>query len=273
MITLDTIRKRFGALDVLQDVSLSVRTGAVTALVGPNGSGKTTLIKIVLGLTRADHGALHVDGQPADDAGAYRRAIGYMPQAAHFPANLRVGDVLDLVTQLRPGEAVDDDLARAYDMDGIRDKFVGTLSGGTRQKVNAVVAFMFRPALLILDEPTAGLDPLAANVLKEKIRAVRREGRSVLITSHIMTELESLADDVAFLCDGRLRFAGPVAELLSHTGGRSLEDAIAGLMRAERAERRAAVAATESVVVPEPVVSAEPSRPAPWFTPEPKGAA
>ena len=270
MITLDTIRKRFGALEVLQDVSLAVRTGAVTALVGPNGSGKTTLIKIVLGLTRADHGALHVDGQPADDAGAYRRAIGYMPQAAHFPANLRVGDVLDLVTRLRPGEAVDDDLARAYEMDGIRDKFVGTLSGGTRQKVNAVVAFMFRPSLLILDEPTAGLDPLSANVLKEKIRAVRREGRSVLVTSHIMTELETLADDVAFLCDGRLRFAGPVAELLSHTGGRSLEDAIAGLMRADRAGR---VERDEHAERRAAVVTAGPAAPSSWLAPEPKGAA
>ncbi|MBA4072248.1 MAG: copper ABC transporter ATP-binding protein [Gemmatimonas sp.] len=261
MITLDTIRKRFGALDVLQDVSLSVRTGAVTALVGPNGSGKTTLIKIVLGLTRADRGALHVDGEPADDAGAYRRAIGYMPQAAHFPANLRVGDVLDLVKQLRPGEAVDNDLARAYDMDAIRDKFVGTLSGGTKQKVNAVVAFLFRPALLILDEPTAGLDPLSANVLKEKIRAVRREGRSVLITSHIMAELETLADEVAFLCDGRLRFAGPVAELLNHTGGRTLEDAIAGLMRSERAGRRTAVVTAGPIPGPS------------WLAPEPEGAA
>ncbi|MHB8839842.1 MAG: ABC transporter ATP-binding protein [Gemmatimonadaceae bacterium] len=261
MITLDTIRKRFGALDVLQDVSLAVRPGAVTALVGPNGSGKTTLIKIALGLTRADHGALHVNGTPADAAGDYRRAIGYMPQAAHFPVNLRVGDVLDLVTQLRPGEAIDGDLAREYDMDGIRDKFVGTLSGGTKQKVNAVIAFMFRPALLILDEPTAGLDPLSANVLKEKIRAVRREGRAVLITSHIMTELESLADDVAFLCDGRLRFAGSVAALLDRTGERSLEEAIAGLMRTERAGRRVTAVPSETLVV------------APWLAPEPKGAA
>lgn len=259
MITLDSIRKRFGALEVLQDVTLAVRPGAVTALVGPNGSGKTTLIKIVLGLTRADHGALHVDGQPADDGGAYRRAIGYMPQAAHFPVNLRVGDVLDLVKQLRPGEAVDDDLARAYDMDGIKGKFVGTLSGGTKQKVNAVIAFMFKPSLLILDEPTAGLDPLSANVLKEKIRAVRREGRSVLITSHIMTELETLADDVAFLCDGHLRFAGTIAALLERTGEKSLEEAIAGLMRAERAPRPVAPA-TEAFA------------PTPWLAPEPKGA-
>ena len=127
MITLDGIRKRYGALEVLQDVSLTLPTGAVTALVGPNGSGKTTLIKIVLGLTRADHGTLHVDGQPADAEGAYRRAIGYMPQAAHFPVNLRVGDVLDLVAQLRPGEATDDDLSRAFDMNALKDKYVGTL--------------------------------------------------------------------------------------------------------------------------------------------------
>jgi len=260
MITLATISKRFGALDVLQDVSLAVRPGAVTALVGPNGSGKTTLIKIVLGLTRADHGTLHVADRPADAEGAYRRAIGYMPQAAHFPSNLRVGDVLDLVTQLRPGEAQDDELARAYDMDGIRDKFVGTLSGGTRQKVNAVIAFLFKPALLILDEPTAGLDPLSANVLKEKIRAVRREGRAVLITSHIMTELESLADDVAFLCDGQLRFAGAVGALLARTGARSLEDAIADLMRTERAGRRA------------PTGMADAPAPASWLAPQPNGA-
>lgn len=235
MIALAAICKRFGALDVLKDVSLTLRTGAVTGLVGPNGSGKTTLIKIMLGLTRPDAGTLHLDGQPADAAGAYRRAIGYMPQLAHFPTNLRVGDVLDLVTQLRPGEVIDDDLARAYGMDAIKDKAVGTLSGGTRQKVNATIAFMFRPAVLILDEPTAGLDPLSSNTLKEKVRAVRAEGRSVLVTSHIMSELESLADDVAFLCDGQMRFAGPVAELLGTTAAGSLEAAVAALMRAERA--------------------------------------
>lgn len=235
MIALDAIRKRYGTLEVLQDVSLALPTGAVTALVGPNGSGKTTLIKIILGLTRADQGQLHLNGLAADAEGAYRRAIGYMPQAAHFPVNLRVADVLELVAQLRPGEPTDDDLSRAFDMQAIKDKYVGTLSGGTKQKVNAVIAFMFRPSVLILDEPTAGLDPLSSNVLKEKIRQVRGEGRTVLVTSHIMTELESLADDVAFLCDGRLRFSGTIADLLGRTGEASLEDAVAALMRADAA--------------------------------------
>ncbi len=235
MIDATNLRKRFGALEVLHDVSVGIRTGAVTALVGPNGSGKTTLIKIVLGLARADAGVFSVNGQPADEAGAYRRHIGYMPQAARFPENLRVRDVLELVRALRPDAPRDEELISAFRLALEMDKLVGTLSGGTRQKVNAAIAFLFRPSLLILDEPTAGLDPIASGILKDKIRQVRGEGRSVLITSHILTELEELADDVAFLCDGHLRFSGSVAALLERSGERRLEAAIAALMRSERA--------------------------------------
>ena len=249
MITATGIRKRFGALDVLQDVTLAVRPGAVTALVGPNGSGKTTLIKIVLHLTRPDAGTLTVAGVVADEDGDYRRAIGYMPQAARFPENLRVRDVLELVTALRPGTPRDEELVDAFGLGAEMDKRVGTLSGGTRQKVNASIAFLFRPALLILDEPTAGLDPIAARVLKDKIRSVRGEGRTVLVTSHIMAELEQLADDVAFLCDGKLRFAGSVAGLLAETRERALEDAIATLMRRERAPAASSLAHPPAITV------------------------
>ncbi|HLA89369.1 MAG TPA: ABC transporter ATP-binding protein [Gemmatimonadaceae bacterium] len=234
MIALAGIRKRFGALQVLTDISLAVRPGAVTALVGPNASGKTTLLKIVLGLTRPDAGALLVNGEPADAAGDYRRALGYMPQAARFPDNLRVRDVLALVSALRPGTARDEELIGAFALQREMDKPVGTLSGGTRQKLNAAIAFLFRPALLILDEPTAGLDPVASGVLKEKIRRARAEGRTVVVSSHILAELEELADDVAFLCDGSLRFAGTVAALLARTGETRLEPAIAALMRSAR---------------------------------------
>jgi len=250
MITAQALRKRFGALDVLRDVSLDVRGGAVTALVGPNGSGKTTFIKIVLGLARADSGTLAVNGAAADAAGQYRRHIGYMPQAAHFPQNLRVRDVLELVRALRQGEATDEALVSAFNLAAEMNKLVGTLSGGTRQKLNAAIAFLFRPSLLILDEPTAGLDPIASGILKDKIRQVRGEGRSVLITSHILTELQELADDVAFLCDGELRFAGSVAALLARTGERSLEPAIAALMRTERARRVAPVESAPVAWIP-----------------------
>ena len=234
MIALANIGKRFGALDALKDVSLDLRPGAVTALVGPNGSGKTTLIKIVLGLTRADAGSLAIDGVAADAAGEYRRTVGYMPQASRFPENLTVRQVLDLVGALRPGSDRDEELVQAFGLAAELEKPVGTLSGGTRQKVNASIAFLFKPRVVILDEPTAGLDPIASGVLKDKIRRARTAGCTVLITSHIMTELEELADDVAFLCDGRLLFGGPVAVLLERTRQPRLEAAVAALMLAER---------------------------------------
>jgi Cu-processing system ATP-binding protein len=243
VIDLTNVRKRFGSLEVLRDISLTVRPGAVTALVGPNGSGKTTLIKIVLGLTRPDTGAVELDGVPADARGDYRRALGYMPQAARFPENLTVRDVIALVAALRPGAERDEELISAFGLAGEMDKKMGTLSGGTRQKVNAAIAFLFRPRILILDEPTAGLDPVASGILKTRIRQARENGCTVIITSHVLTELETLADDVAFLCDGTLRFAGSVAELLAHTGEERLEPAIASLMLSERSRFAAAIAA------------------------------
>jgi Cu-processing system ATP-binding protein len=258
MIALAGIRKRFGALDALKDVSLTLRPGAVTALVGPNGSGKTTLIKIVLGLTRADAGSLAIDGVAADPAGEYRRAVGYMPQASRFPENLTVRHVLDLVGALRPGAPRDEELVTSFGLAAEMEKQVGTLSGGTRQKVNAAIAFLFRPRVLILDEPTAGLDPIASGVLKDKIRRARAAGCTVLITSHIMTELEELADDVAFLCDGRLLFAGPVPTLLERTKQPRLEAAVAALMLAERAMPPAPPAAVQGS--------------AGWLPAEPEGA-
>jgi Cu-processing system ATP-binding protein len=231
MITFADVRKRFGALDVLKGVSLEVRTGAVSALVGPNASGKTTLIKIALGLTRADAGTLRVGGVAIDANGEYRRALGYMPQIARYPEHLRMCDVLELVGALRPGAGRDEELIGAFGLSSEKDRHVGDLSGGTRQKLNASIAFLFRPSLLILDEPTAGLDPVASGILKDKIRRVRAEGRTVLITSHILAELEELADDIAFLCDGSLKFAGSVAALLEKTGETRLEPAIAALMK------------------------------------------
>jgi Cu-processing system ATP-binding protein len=230
MITFTNVRKRFGALDVLKGVSLEVRAGAVTALVGPNASGKTTLIKIALGLSRADGGTIHFNGAPADEAGAYRQALGYMPQMSRFPDNLRVRDVLDLVGALRPRAKRDDELIDAFELATAMDKKLGTLSGGTRQKVNAAIAFLFSPDVLVLDEPTAGLDPVASGILKDKIRRVRVEGRTVLITSHVLSELEELANDVAFLCDGTLQFAGAIPALFAHTGATRLESAVAALM-------------------------------------------
>jgi Cu-processing system ATP-binding protein len=235
MITFDDVRKAYGDRRVLEGVSLEILPGRITALVGPNGSGKTTLMKILLGLARADSGTVRVAGATLDGGADYRRIVGYMPQAARFPEHLRVREVFELVAALRPGAPRDTSLSEEFGLDAEWDRPVGRLSGGTRQKVNAAIAFLFAPPIIILDEPTAGLDPLAARVLRERIRRDRAQGRLVIVTSHVISELEDLADDVAFLCDGHLQFAGAATDLLARTGASHLEAAIVTLMRANAA--------------------------------------
>ena len=230
------VSKRFGRLGVLNGLDLSIRPGRVTAVVGPNAAGKTTLIKILLGLTHPDAGQVLLDGAPVTGDGAYRARIGYMPQIARFPENLSGRDLLSLLTKLRgAGAAPDESLIGEFGLEAQLDKPLRTLSGGTRQKVNAVMAFLFAPDVLILDEPTAGLDPIASSILKDRVLLERARGRTVIIASHIMSELEELADDVAFLLDGRIRFSGSLEELRRRTRQSSLERAIAQLMIREAA--------------------------------------
>lgn len=246
MLSLDALTKSYGPLPVLAGATLAVRPGRVTALVGPNGAGKTTLIKSVLGLVRPDGGAVRLDGAlvggPLADpraADAARARIGYMPQIARFPENLTARELLALVADVRArsgavaaADGLDDELLARFALAPHLDKPLRALSGGTRQRVNAVLAFRFRPSLLILDEPTAGLDPASSAILKDKIAAERAAGRTFVLTSHVMSELEELADDVAFLLDGRIAFAGAVHELLAATRQTRLERAVAQMMGA-----------------------------------------
>jgi Cu-processing system ATP-binding protein len=234
MIEIHGLTKRYGKCPVLQGVDLRVRRGHVTAVVGPNGAGKTTLIKTILGLARPDGGRVLFDGVALTGGVDYRARIGYMPQIARFPENLTGAELLAMLEDLRGagGASVepDEELIARFGLEEQLRKRLRTLSGGTRQKVNAVMAFLFRPDLLILDEPTAGLDPVSSGTLKDKILAERGRGRTFILTSHIMAELEELADDVAFLLDGRVRFAGPVEELKRMTRQRNLERAVADMM-------------------------------------------
>lgn len=232
VVSASGLTKRFGRLQVLRGVDFAIRAGRVTAILGPNGAGKSTIIKVLLGLTRSDDGSLAVHGQPVGGDPAYRAHVGYMPQHARFPENLTGREVIHLLRDLR-GDAVpeDDELFESFALGPELDKPVRTLSGGTRQKLNAAVAFMFRPALLVLDEPTAGLDPIASGVLKDKILRARRAGTSIILTSHVLSELQELVDDVVFLLEGRVEFEGSLRRLTEATGETRLERAIASLMR------------------------------------------
>ena len=230
MIEALNVSKSFGKLRVLDDLSLTIRPGRITGLIGPNAAGKTTLAKIILGLTRADAGGIRIDGRTiAGDE--YRSRIGYMPQMARFPENLSARELLDMLTDLRgSAKEPDHELMDTFQFGGALEKPIRTLSGGTRQKVNAVIAFLFQPSLLILDEPTAGLDPVSSGILKAKVLAERASGKTFLMTSHIMSELDELADDIAFINEGKVAFSGAVADLKRLTRQSNLERAIAEMM-------------------------------------------
>jgi Cu-processing system ATP-binding protein len=233
-ILAEGLTKRFGRLEVLRGIDLAVPAGRITGLVGPNAAGKTTFIKAVLGLVRPDQGSLSVLGHRVNGDERYRRQVGYMPQAASFPENLTGREVLAMVRDLR-GAAVASDTAllEQFQLEPELAKPVRTLSGGTRQKLSALVAFLFHPELLVLDEPTAGLDPVASGIFKEKLAETRERGTTVLLASHTLAELEEVADDIVFLLDGRVRFHGPIEELRRLTGFARLERAVAALMRGE----------------------------------------
>jgi Cu-processing system ATP-binding protein len=230
MISVKALNKTFGRLQVLRGFDLEVVPGRVTAVLGPNGAGKTTLIKSVLGLVRPDSGTITIDGRPLDGC-EYRRDIGYMPQIPRYPENLTVREILHMIRDLRGQfDGLDEELVELFDLQTQYDKPFKTLSGGNRQRVSAAIAFLFRPKLLILDEPTAGLDPIASSTLKDKILRERGAGTTVLLTSHVMSEIEELADTVVYVLDGSVYFEESVGGLLERTGERTLERALARMM-------------------------------------------
>jgi Cu-processing system ATP-binding protein len=236
MIEFCGVTKSFGPAQILRGIDLCVERGRVMGLIGPNGAGKTTLIKLLLSLAHPTSGEIRVGNASIAGDDSYRAGIGYMPQIARFPNNLTAAELFDMVRSLRASTTpIDDGLIARFGLAEHVHKPLHVLSGGTRQKVNAVLALMFRPAVLVLDEPTAGLDPLSSAMLKDEIRERAAAGTTVLVTSHIMGELEELCDDVAFLLDGVVRYVGPVAELTALTRQASLERAIAALMIREAA--------------------------------------
>ncbi|KYP14501.1 ABC transporter ATP-binding protein [Flavihumibacter sp. CACIAM 22H1] len=238
MIIATNVQKKFGRLVALDRISLSCNKGQTIALIGPNGSGKTTFIKCLLGMVLPDSGFITINQQNIHQNWQYRQQIGYMPQISRFPDNMRIEQVLDMVRDIRyqPGQQLDEELIEAFELKRQFGKRMRTLSGGTRQKVSACLAFLFNPAILILDEPTAGLDPVASEVLKNKIATEKAKGKLTLITSHVLSDLDDLVSEIIYLQDGKLRFHESVSRLQEKTGEAKLNKVMARIMLQKTAQ-------------------------------------
>jgi len=206
MLTLSAVSKAFHGCRVLDGLTLDVEAGDSVALLGANGSGKTTTLRCIVGLARPDSGRIAIGGADVSrNPIAARRHVSYLPQKSVFPVTLTVRETLAVVAQLRglAREAVD----REVELCGlaqVADRGVGHLSGGERQRLAMAVAFLPDADLYLFDEPSANLDPLASRILFQRARGLKREGRTLLFTTHIPADVRHLASRVVFLRRGRI---------------------------------------------------------------------
>ncbi|MFB4287221.1 ATP-binding cassette domain-containing protein [Nonomuraea sp. ATR24] len=213
-IAVEELRKSFGRTHALDGLTMTVRTGEVHGFLGPNGSGKSTTIRILLGLMRADSGsAVLLGGDPRKDAAALHRRLAYVPGDVSLWPSLTGGEVIDLLGELRGGldPARRADLVERFGLD--TRKRTRTYSKGNRQKVALVAAFASDAELLVLDEPTSGLDPLMEAVFQRCVAEEKRRHRTVLLSSHILSEVEAVCDRVSIIRAGRDVESGTLAEL------------------------------------------------------------
>jgi len=187
-------------------------------------------------MVRADSGKIFFNDELINGDPSYRSQIGYMPQIGRYPDNMKVGQLFKMLRNIRnvPENKIDEELIEKFDLKKIFDKPMRTLSGGTRQKVSAALAFLFDPGVLILDEPTAGLDPLSSEILKEKILKEKSKNKLILITSHILSDLDELTTHIIYLQEGKLEFFKEIDQLREETGEIKLGKAIARIMKGEK---------------------------------------
>lgn len=236
MIEIRGIQKNFGKLEVLKGFDFSLSVGKITAILGPNGSGKTTFIKSILGLVIPSAGEIQFEEKSIYKGWNYRKHIGYLPQIARFPENLKVKEIFKLIEDVRGEVGNTEELIDLFDLHEFLNKRLRQLSGGTRQKVNLVLTFMFDCPIYILDEPTSGLDPIALIRLKDLIKEKKSQGKTFLVTTHIMSLVEEIADELIFLLEGQVYFKGTFGEMLWAEKEHNLERAIANILEKENAK-------------------------------------
>lgn len=230
MVNIQNLHKKFSKNIVLSGIDLHIDSGGIFAVLGPNGSGKTTLIKSILGMVIPNKGEISVLGENVRKNSSYRNKIDYLPQIANFPSNLKVRELIKMIKDLRGQTTEDERLIELFNVTPFLNKKLGTLSGGTKQKVNIILAFMFDSPLIILDEPTTGLDPISLIRLKELIQAEKANGKTILITSHIMSFVEEVSDEIVFLLEGKIYFKGSIQKLKESTNQPDFEHAIASIL-------------------------------------------
>ncbi len=232
MIELRDISKNFGHTHALNHVNLKLGNEQCIGLIGPNACGKTTMIKSILSIVIPTHGDILIEGKSIKDDVTYKSSIGYMPQIGRYPENMSIGQVVDMIKSIRNNNPIlDEELWHAFELEKMKDKKMHALSGGTIQKVSATIAFMFNPKILILDEPTAGLDPLASEILRDKIKKERDNGKLIIITSHLLNELNDVLSHIVFMEEGKIVFYKDIASLLEETGQPVVSKAISHLLK------------------------------------------
>lgn len=233
MIEIKNLTKKFSRFTALDGLNLSFTNGKSIALIGPNGCGKTTLIKCILGLNVVENGDILVDGKSVKDDYLYRKDIGYMPQIGRYPENMTIEQTIRMIKDTRKISEthLDTELLENFGLEKIYDKKMGNLSGGTTQKVSAVLAFMFDPKIIILDEPTAGLDPLASEILKNKIIKEKNKGKLIIITSHLLSELDDIVSEIVFMNEGKIIVQQSVAELMTETNSDKISESIISILK------------------------------------------
>jgi heme ABC exporter ATP-binding subunit CcmA len=215
MIEFEHITKRYRSTSAVDDLSLIVARGETLALVGPNGAGKTTLIRTLLGLVRPTAGVVRVAGHDVEHAGvAARQQIGYLPQRAVLYANLTVAENLSFLVQLRAiSPARIDEMIALLRLEGVANRPARELSGGMLQRLGLAQALLSDPPILVLDEPTVSLDPPSITAFKALVRTLQAAGKTIILASHVLSDVQELANRVAILDHGRLIALDSVAGL------------------------------------------------------------